>query len=668
MATNIVLTFNSVPSIGTAITISDSFTGISMSETFVSERSAAYQSSTNFGGFVGAAANYQTAFNLDYNNTSLYTVTRSNKAVTITANNANSQFTVTSNTTAGAVTTVVNNETPPVVLTLNSVAISEAASNPCDNVKITATTNVQADNINLPISQPVATNPFVFTVPRAESISVRFDKNSTNSNLIKVYAPKLLASYFDIQILNTPSLASITVNNTFPFTPSYNITYSLDDVTYQSSNTFTSLAEGSYTLYIKDDIGCSISIAFTVDSFSPTLIDYDAYFDISNINSIRFKKNETWSAANPKTPYNTLSFEENVKLANKSFLQLRTTSDIIKTQFESNYTTHTATLIECDGTETALTITQMTQNMNQTDVRDGTVFSVSYNSNNYIGLRFGSGNTYDPITLVDNGDYNLGETLMDWLDIGEYVNIQGAGWYKILDIVYTGGYYSLVLNVLANQFPIALGTYKTTSIHNILNTEKFEFTVDFTNLTEGHYQIRVTASDPVFGTATPFLSEYQWLKSEHPCTYFIQYYNTENNEINYSTGITHSLRIPYIDTMRWKPNTEQDIYVTDTNTVNLKSKYRGFWEFVVKPLPTMMAEKLVLALLHDRLFIDGESYLLEGDAESSTKGGQYQITANLVKANYVFDSNSGLGSGEIISPTETTLNVNPGSAGLLFVD
>jgi hypothetical protein len=405
---------------------------------------------------------------------------------------------------------------------------------------------------------------------------------------------------------------------------------------------------------------------FTVDAFTPNLIDYDAVFDISNINSIRFKDDETWSSSTLKTPYNTLSFEENVRIPNTSFLQLWTNDDIIRTQVNSNYETITAKLIDSNEAETSLIVSKMTANMNLTDVRDGTIVSATYNENNYTAVKYGSGNTYDPITLLDNGDYNLGTSAPTWMNKGDYVNIQGSGWHKVLDKINSNGYEVLILNLLYTEFTLTPGTFKITSVYNAINTEDYEFSCDFT-LLSGYYKIEVTATDANFGTKTK-LSEWQYIKSEHPRTYLIEYYNSENNEINYNTGITHKLRIPYVQNLEWNPNSELEIYVTDTNTVNLESKYRGFWSFTPNLLPTVMAEKLTLAFLQDRLFIETVNFLSEGEPESKKVGSQYQIIPNLVKSNYVYDSNSGLGSGTIVLPTGSPLSIDSDASGLLFVE
>ena len=639
---SIQLVFDSLPALDTEITIEDSLTGVNMTEVFKNSRTQVGETSI-MASTGQTAVEYSARFYSDYNNTSLYSVVKDGVTITITALNPLSQFTIL-NTTGGAVLHNVRNVPPTAGFSIDSITVSEATINPCDNVKLTITTNEQADTISSPLSQVVSANPFIIDVPRQDIISISMVKDGVTKTSTKS-VPKLLASNFNLDLVNTPSSASLTVTNTYLYTPLFSLEYSIDNVVWQTSNHFNSLPVGNYTIYIKDDLGCSTSKAFTIDSFTPNLVDYDALAEVSNLNPIRYKEVVTWSEFSLKTPYNTLSFEENVKLPNLSFTQPFNKTDLPKTQIKTNYTDVSAKIIDSEGAEIELTTYKLSNNMNITDVRDAVVLGSTYNGLSYTSVKFSGGNIYDPITLAINGDYNIGDSVPTWLNAGDYVNVQGAGWYKVLDIIFSVDAYVLVLNLLENDFPLSLGTFKITSVYNAVDFERYEFTPSLTNL-EGYYKIQIDLVDTVFGTKT-YLSEWLNVKTAHLNTALIEYYNTENNEINFNTGFTGVIRIPLAGDLVWKANTEQEIYVTDTNTVNLESKYRGFWDFSARPLPTMMSEKLALILLQDRLFINQVNYLAEDEVDSNAIGSQYQIKASLVKANYVFNGNSGLGIGEV---------------------
>ena len=64
---------------------------------------------------------------------------------------------------------------------------------------------------------------------------------------------------------------------------------------YQNSNSWSGIPIGDYCLAVKDNFGCEISIPFTIDAFTPNLVDYDAVLEVSKVNSLQFKENEAWA-------------------------------------------------------------------------------------------------------------------------------------------------------------------------------------------------------------------------------------------------------------------------------------------------------------------------------------------------------------------------------------
>lgn len=653
-----------------------------------------------------SAANFVDAFNLDYNSLGIYEVTRSGNIVTIKSKNPNITFsnasatsacrnysityqgstsvlryyncygvevllTVTQNTSITSIAppsttsgpTLTNTPgayvTPDVPFTINNytgtafdvdeVTIAQADSEPCNNVKISVQTTAQADNITSPISQAVSTNPIIITRPRSESVITLSVSQGTASALKKICVPKLLSTYFEVEQIRNPNQTAININRKPPLYSNittsngvfYPLTfeYSMDDSTWQPSNSFTGLAQGSYTVYVRDSIGCKISIAVTIDEFTPNLVDYDGVCEVSNLNSIRFKEYESFEQTRKKVN-NTLSFEERDKRPIQNFSQWLETTDNIRTQIKSNYGTNEATLISCNGTETPLIVTKKTNNMNKSDVRDGTIV---IDENDVIGVRFGEGNTYNPSTLQQLGSYNLGSSLMSWVNEGDFISLQGKGWLKITSIApptdtipYTVAYTSSYNSGFFSSGDVI----QVSSVYNVVDFERYEFDVDCANL-DGYYWVKINSSDDDFDDKT-FVSERLWIKPLHRPHFLIDYYSTTNNEINYNTGIHHRLRLPYVIQLKWSPNNEQEVYVTDTNTVLLESAVREFYEMNIMPLPTAMAQKVVLALSLDRLFIDGQSYIMEGEPETPPLGDTnlYSVKANLVKADYVFETAS----------------------------
>ena len=644
MASKVLITFNSNPPEDRYLIIVDSLTGISMSEQFkdIRTKKGETERQTTVDGFpsLPAIVNYVDSFNVDYNNTGLYTITSNGDVVTISANNPESQFSITANSTIGALTAVVINQDAPEVFSIDDISISEASTTPQDNVKLSITTNVQADGIRQPIIQDAATNPLILDVLRNENLTVTMRLNGDDVSQV-ITVPKLLTSYFDLSVVRTPGDAYIKVVKGAIVSSSTNLLtyqYSKDDVYWQRSTTFTGLPEGAGTIYIKDSIGGKISISYDVNEFVPNLVDYDALCEISNLNPIRFKDYVEWNDLTPKNPENTLSYEEDIKNPDLHYKQLWQRTDVVLTQIRTNYENVSATLIQKGGNTTPLTVIKRTNNMNITDVRDTSVISVSYNGSNYTGLPFDGGKTYDPLTLEEIADYNIGTAVPEWVNKGDYINLDGAGWHKVIDIVYENNSYTVIVDLLFIDFPFLTGIYKATTVYNIVDWEAYEFSVNF-SIDEDDYIIFVEVQDDNFGTKT-YLSEWQNVKETQNNTFLIEYYNTVNNELNFATGFSGVVRIPFVEHLKWKPNTEQNIYVSDTNTIPLENKYRSFWDFAAFPLPTKIAEKLTLILSQDRLFINGINYVREGDVETNPIGNKYQIKTSLVKSNYIFDSNS----------------------------
>jgi len=312
-----------------------------------------------------------------------------------------------------------------------------------------------------------------------------------------------------------------------------------------------------------------------------------------------------------------------------------------------------------------------TSNMNITDVRDGT--TKKNPTTGQLGVCFGVGNIYDPITLLDTGvDYNLGQEIMSWINIGDYINIEGAGWCYIssiqqpidsseLTIIWTTTDHGDVFSL--NQ------VVKITSIYNVVDYDRYEFEVDMSGLL-GYYYLVINAIDSNF-TDKEYVSEWFDVKVEQKRKHhLIEYYNSKNNEINYSTGITFKLRVPYIKQLEWSPLDEQEIYITDTKTVLLETRLRESYTISFMPLPTAMAQKIILILSHDRIQIDGLNYVREGEPDISQMGNTnlYIIKSKIVRSDYTFNNTGGTTIGEILLGSGVPLSIDSSQDGLLWVE
>lgn len=663
---NFVLTYSQNPNNGDIVEIQD---GLTPSQLI----SISYDNSPLLGLTLDATIQNTLFFVQNaYNTTNLYVITADYIAGTITfdSNNESSSFTEESNNTSGRITTTINNTPGAGTFTIDSITLAEASVNPCDNVELTISTTPDATDITSPIVDTVGTNPYIVEIQRTGSIIVTMNDIDGNEDSEKLFIPSLVAADFSVDVVLAPNSGTATVINNYQLTPSFTLEYSLDNVNFSQSNSFSGLAVGSYTVYVRDGIGCDFSLNFDIDAFSPTVDPRVQDSFVSNSGSFRFKVDEDLSVNIPRVD-NTLSYEENVQNNNRFYKQPYEIGDgTITQQFKSSYETNQAFLIDCQNTETELSVVQKSQNIGIEDVRDARIISTTYLGQNYIGVQFGSGNTYDPVTLSPNGSYALGNEIPDWIDINEYLNIQNAGWVKVIDIVRIEGINTAIMNSLVVDYPETLGSQgisrRVTSVYNQLNYEVYEFDVDLSVL-NGDYQIRIDLTDSEFESIS-YPSEWINVAESQPKTHLFQWYNTINNEINYSTGIVNKARFKYIYNMQWLPNSEQDTFVANTNTIQIDSTVRNFYIIKLFPIPTAMNQKVNLLLANDRIFIDGVNFIRETEPEvihyNSTN--LYQITQQLTQADYKFTPT--LSDGSVDVDCDTALALEDQGEGLLLIN
>lgn len=128
-----------------------------------------------------------------------------------------------------------------------------------------------------------SSNSFTDLAAGTYTVTVKDDNNCTSSQVISISQPTAIGMTSDIQDItcngNPNGEIELTGNGgTSPYT------YSLDDVTYQSGNTFTGLSDGSYTGYVKDNNGCKTSAPLVVGS--PSLINLTVTTDSVTCNGL----------------------------------------------------------------------------------------------------------------------------------------------------------------------------------------------------------------------------------------------------------------------------------------------------------------------------------------------------------------------------------------------
>lgn len=580
-----------------------------------------------------SAMNYIEAFNLDFGPTN-FSVSRFENVVTIICPEEYLYFESPSSDNGSVVFNITNFS--GTVLNITDVTFSEA-TNPCTHIKVDVTTSALATEVVSPVViDPNAANPFSFEILRALNTTLTCKDDGGQTVSQSLIAPDALnANNVSIGVVASPTggTATVTVQNTSGLT----LEYSLDNLSWQSSNVFNGLAVGNFTAYIKDQYGCSVNKTFAVDEYGIQT----PYFNISQSNSIRFANRITWGdCSNYKNDANTLSceaFAKNSRLAYKEIQQFQS-CDIIRTQFKSNYGNISATVIEEDGTETALTIEQMTNNIGLKDKRD----AIKYNlGSGKTGIYFTSGNIYDFDTGFDTGeDYALHGSLPVWGIIGNYIQTD-QGWFLIEEVYYDETKNAEVL-VLASSFTGFDTMIQVASIYNSFNYEVYEFEIDMVNFLNKNIQVRINNDDDNFENIM-HLSEVLNIKIKQENTVEIRYRNTKNTAIFYATGIEHKMRLP-IFSINGKVDDDSESYKTDTTAILLNSEVHELDEFTFEPVTKGIMMKLVQALSHDTVKIDGLSYVKNdsinvGDVLDDTN--LYIVKATMIKAGEVFNSQVG---------------------------
>jgi len=609
-----------------------------------------------------SAINYITAFELDYNNTNLYVVSRVANVVTIKCTNQDISF---QNGSA------LDSQDPPNILNVDfaynnyntssfgftDISYSQS-TDPCGFVDVVVTTSELATEIVTPGIGVNTNNPFTVKITRATNGLVKV-KNASGVEIETNFTtpPLLSVANVDVNIVSTPAQAtvSITVNNSTGLI----LEYSIDDVTWQSSNIFN-LVPGAYTVYIKDQYGCEINKAFNVDAFGIQT----PYFYLSKSNSIRFANRIVWNNnGNHKTLDNSLSYEAEVDLPKMEIIQFQS-NDVITTQFKSNYDTRTAKVINPDLSEDSISIVKKTENIGITNKRDARIISIASDTTK-TGIYFGSGNLYDYDTGIDTGvDYALNGGVPEWGIEGNYIEFSGS-WFLIEDVVFDE-VRNVYLLIITNTYT---GTDDATiivsSLYNNENYEVYEFTIDFANYIDKQVSVRIDNVDANFDDLE-HLSELIDARNTQEGTVEIRCKNETNTDILYSTGIEHKFRIP-LNKKDAKPKSTLEAHDTDSSTILLNSQSREVFQYTFHPVTEQRMECLKQALLHETVIINGEYFVSTSPPEIEGAIGEtnwYIVKALMTRSNSVYNSQNG-GNGDFNSGNSDIPNLLQGSNGFI---
>jgi len=583
-----------------------------------------------------SAINYAAALSLDYGSSGIFTITQVLNVVTILSNNPYLTFLEFDGTDSDVNFVIIDSE--GIVFDVISVDFLEATDK-CSDVIISVQTSELATNILAPILVAGNTeNPFNFTWPRNQALNF-VCKNADNEQANQAFI--LTPSFFDISakeviINNSPTGANVTIY--LNSATDLEIEYSLDDATWQESNSFTGLTPDNYTVYVRDQYGCKQNFSVLISEVGIN----SSYFKIPKSNSIRYANQIVWGdAANYKNDDNTLSFQafaKDKRLAHKE-IQLFQSADVIPTQFRSNYAENLAKVIKADLTEVPVSVIKKSNNIGLKEKRDAKIFSYDTGKT---GIYFITGNIYNYDTDVVTGTHNLNGTLPDWAVEGNYIKI-GASFYLIESIVYDDSRNSDVIVFSNPYFGTANANQIVGCIYNLKNYEVYEFEIDMVNYLDERIQVRINANDPNFQDLVN-ISEFIEVAVRHEQTVDIHYWNENNTDMFYATGIKNRIRIPIFDAVA-SDDEESENHKTDTNSVLLSAEFYEGDEFEFEPQTKEMHRKTKIALSHKFIFIDGVQYIKNGNFESEKldDSNLYSLKVKMLKAGEPFINNSNNG-------------------------
>ncbi len=638
----ITLEFIGIPPVDHVFGFLEDTLGITFTETFKTNRYGSFQSelpvydavNDNFMGFISSG--YRSALDMDYNATGLFNISKSYGAVgsglgtvVVEANYSGAVFHEISDE---YVNVNIENEVMAPDFTIDAVTFTPKIGEESSRCNVNIATNHLATKLLQPfITDPNTDNPIIFAAYRAMTFTVEVvDVNSLRSIQTVTTPAYLNINNFTLNVVNSPSGGTLNVSNVN--SDGLVLQYSLDNSTWQTSPVFPGLPVGLYNLYIKDQLGYFVTSGFSVVDTGI----YIPYFYISKSNSFRFANRITWGdSANYKTDENTLSREVVANVVHEDVQRFQS-ANVITTQFKSNYTTNTAKVVKSDLSEVNVPVVKKTSNIGIQDKRDAFMYDLG---NGKTGLYFISGNIYDYVTGLASGTHFMNGLLPEWKETGNYVQI-GSAWFLI-----EGEFYDETKNadvlVISNTYTGPEVSVIVASIFNRFNYEVYEFTIDMVDYIDQVIMVRINNTDPNF-TPLIHLTEKIWCKIKHEKVLEIKYSNSTNTDIFYATGIENTIYIPYTF-IKGKVDEDSEVHKTDTNSILLNADVYEVDEIVFEPVTKEIWRKLVLALSHENVTINGVGYVKNGNFNTEgplEESNLYVLTATMIKTGSVYTSQS----------------------------
>lgn len=638
MPSKIILQWNAVPTNFVYLTLGTTQDGV-LRERFVDQRAASFQVTNQyalqFNSPQESRGQYRNSFIADFNSLGIFTVEYGgSNQLEITHPNTGYWTMATTDMPVGVVVDSIVETADTVPIEITGITYS-AATDKCNKVIASVTTSSLATVVTSPVSIPNNTNnPFTFEYNRGVFISIAGNNAEQETFSQGVITPgRLIESSMSVAVVNAPN--GSTATGSIPQPTGIVLEYSIDDVVYQESNTFTNMTPGNYTMYIRDQFLCVASKAFTVTEFESEGVGVTAPLaDLpSKLNSIRFYRKK--ADGEYAIDENTMSCDNpyvNSRFSQQSFLN----TDEILTQIRSNYENINVTVSDSLGNDFNLAVQKVTQNVGIQDSRDASIYGLE---NGQSAIYFTSGNKYVYGSSTVDGTYSLNGALPGWGRLGNFVAI-GNGWYEIVNIAYSEEKSAEVL-VVDFVHSVVEEIVQVSSIYNAQDYEVYEFLTDFSFFQDRFVQIVIDETDSKGDYPdVQYRSEIIKVAESFKKHVTLEWWNEENSGgILYSTGITHKLHLPIVYSKGISIE-EAEADTTDTSAYLIESSVHEGDEFKFSWISKEIWRKVVLAVNHDYWSIDGVMYVKNAEVESNqlSLSNQYAPKITGIKSDNAYSS------------------------------
>lgn len=517
------------------------------------------------------------------------------------------------------------------------VEYSSSVGNECGEIDVTFTigggvppyrlilnNQYQPGTFNSPHTISIARSgtPYQAIIEDSNSNRITITPNTSQTVTTLIGPRKVSSNDITINVRNysVGSTANVTISYFNSKITPYE--YSLNGNDWQTDSSFSNLSPATYTLYVRDSLGCVVTKSFIVDGSTELT---ETVFSISEINPIRFAEVNNYKP----NYYNRLSFIENREIAN-AFIQKWISDDIIPTQFRTNAQYINVYAIDCQDNEYPIGISQKTENIGRIGYTSVTLFSSPTGKGT---LYFGVVDVLDPDTnlVVDSIPY--GQSLPNYIKVGQEVEVAGIGFSEVTQIYYSETFGAYVAELDFSYIGTASERTQK-SIYNVQPYEIYEFNTVM-SLLPNKFQLVIEAGTDDQNINFNFVSETQQLFNDQDNYLYIQYSDKINRgDMNYQTGIKPFIRLEGYPNYEGEQETsgyngDQTYYkVNDEiyNTQTIRFPYEA----------SAMAHKTRLIIAHDILLINNiECKLAESpeiDGEETVNDKQlialFKITGN----------------------------------------